>query len=834
MSKATPPVPRKVDPDLRRFLEALKEKTDVGEGQRGDPANRYLKVSDLLDLGIVKRLTERGPVGPGTWAPNIPLPNMAIPPKPTNFEVTDGFSYVFLTWERPTYSNHGFTEIWRSTDDNLGNATLIQQQIGQMFADPDVNYGQTYYYWIRFHSQSISGGGRAGPYNSTAGSPGQIAQDPEQLLLQLTDKITASQLHEDLKAPIAQIPSIIDDLTNEIEDRIAAVNTLLGDLGVIDDRVVAAESSITTLQSVAGDLSDGIDANAGAISALGTRVTDAEGTITVQAADITALESGLTNANNNITANAGALNALTTRVTTAEGSITVNSDSITSLTAILDNPTTGTSSLASAFSGLNTSITQVDNRVTVEAGRIDALSGQIDDPATGLTASFDAINVLEGRVTSTETGLVAEANARDELRVEILGDEVTDGALATSISDLQASVSSNYATISSVNQLGVNLDGRVGTIEERVSASGDLGKVSLQWSVKAQVGDLVGGIGLSNQYGSVNFYVQANTFSVYQPGQVGVKPFIIHNGQVFIDTAFIRDGTITNAKIGSLAVDNAKIASVNVMKIDGLDADFITARVTNLHADNITGDVNRLIPSASVNPNIPLIDLDSPPCYRRIKTVAVSYSGRPRWPIFLFRSGVTFTEAGDTIFREGLFARTTQSVSSTFSGTNANITMPHTMYWTWYSDNGGSGLSTTPPPANWLNATAGRMLSWPSGGGTVYARISSVSGVNSGSAGGSTVWYNRSISFSWLYCTGSSFSIGSSPTTFSIYSGTTHPVELLDSSHIYMAAKVGQESSSSSHLVGELTNGGFSFELAMAATRTGTVTRSRIDTIMIR
>jgi hypothetical protein len=38
---------------------------------------------------------------------------------------------------------------------------------------------------------------------------------------------------------------------------------------------------------------------------------------------------------------------------------------------------------------------------------------------------------------------------------------------------------------------------------------------------------------------------------------------------VYIDTAFIADATITNAKIGALAVDNGKIANLSVEKLDG-------------------------------------------------------------------------------------------------------------------------------------------------------------------------------------------------------------------------------------------------------------------------
>lgn len=424
-AKATPPVPRQVDPELRRFLEAIKEKTDIGEGDRGNPVDRFIRVSDLLDMGIVRRLSNAGRlVGGGNLVPTAPLPDMSVPPKPAGFTVTDGFSYIYLTWDEPQYANHGYTEIWRASEDNLANATLISQQIGMIFADPDVVYGQSYYYWIRFHSQNMFGAGRAGPYNDTVGTPGKVAEDPGQLLDLLSGQITSDQLHHDLAEPIAQIPSIMDGLS------------------AVEGRVLLSEQEITDLHGSVAD---------------------------------------------------------------------INGD---------------------------------------------------------VLANYDAITALSGRVTDTEQGLVVEANLRDELRTEILG---SGGALATAINDLATTVSNTYATATSVNQLSVEFNNRAGAIENRMSVDGDVGKVTAQWTVKAQVGDLIGGVGLRNDGDKARFYVQADTFAVYSPGVTKTVPFIIDGGKVIMDTALIKDGTITNAKIGTMSVD----------KLTGNTAAFVSANITN-------------------------------------------------------------------------------------------------------------------------------------------------------------------------------------------------------------------------------------------------------------
>lgn len=64
---------------------------------------------------------------------------------------------------------------------------------------------------------------------------------------------------------------------------------------------------------------------------------------------------------------------------------------------------------------------------------------------------------------------------------------------------------------------------------------------------------------------------------------------------VYIDAAYIRNGTITNAMIGTAAIDNAKIASLDAEKITTgtidaarIDADEVAARIANIDAAIIT------------------------------------------------------------------------------------------------------------------------------------------------------------------------------------------------------------------------------------------------------
>ncbi|MGU0198888.1 phage tail tip fiber protein, partial [Enterobacter roggenkampii] len=51
-------------------------------------------------------------------------------------------------------------------------------------------------------------------------------------------------------------------------------------------------------------------------------------------------------------------------------------------------------------------------------------------------------------------------------------------------------------------------------------------------------------------------------------GDTQYSPFAVVNGQVFISSAFIQDGTITNAKIGNFIQSNNYVAGAQGWRID--------------------------------------------------------------------------------------------------------------------------------------------------------------------------------------------------------------------------------------------------------------------------
>lgn len=227
--KSLPAVPPNVDPALRPLLSAVAEIVETGEGVRGNPLDQKLTLRDLLDSGIGGLRRGARPGSPGSLVPGDGAPpNMSVPPAPTSLVVTGGLGYIFLDWGIPqhAYGNHGYTEVWRHTEDNLANAVLHGQTGSSMFADMNTQVGETYYYWIRF----VSSTNVKGPYNNPNGTSGQESEDPQILLGRLSGEIRESHLYERLNERIDLIDgppelagSVAQRVQNEAIERALAV-----------------------------------------------------------------------------------------------------------------------------------------------------------------------------------------------------------------------------------------------------------------------------------------------------------------------------------------------------------------------------------------------------------------------------------------------------------------------------------------------------------------------------------------------------------------------------------------------------------------------------------
>lgn len=167
---AIPPVPIDVPSGWRSFLLSLKEVAEVREGVRGNPLDSFITFRDLSEAGalVVNTIVLAGRETIHSIVAPLPdgMSDFTIPPAVTGLTVTGALASNIVEWSEPAYSNHAYVEVWRSVDNNLGNAVMVGRGGGSLFADDVGDTGLLRYYWIR----AVSLGNVAGPFNAVNGT----------------------------------------------------------------------------------------------------------------------------------------------------------------------------------------------------------------------------------------------------------------------------------------------------------------------------------------------------------------------------------------------------------------------------------------------------------------------------------------------------------------------------------------------------------------------------------------------------------------------------------------------------------------------------------------
>ncbi|WP_456254877.1 phage tail tip fiber protein [Pseudomonas iridis] len=216
-------------------------------------------------------------------------------------------------------------------------------------------------------------------------------------------------------------------------------------------------------------------------------------------------------------------------------------------------------------------ITEIDGVVTAQATAFEALRASYrDDDGAGDLA--DAIKSHTSTAAlASESKVRASENEAMARRVTTFDAKI--GENAANITELEEVVVTNQqATAQQLTQLSTTVGSQQTAIQQNTSIINDVnGKVTASWSVKMQYNSGTGqyiaaGIGLGIENGPAGlqsqFLVSADRFAIVNTiagGAIAV-PFAVQGGQVFMNAAFIMDGSITNAKIGNYISSSNYIA----------------------------------------------------------------------------------------------------------------------------------------------------------------------------------------------------------------------------------------------------------------------------------
>ncbi|EMN5860209.1 fibronectin type III domain-containing protein [Pluralibacter gergoviae] len=235
--------------------------------------------------------------------------------------------------------------------------------------------------------------------------------------------------------------------------------------------------------------------------------------------------------------------------------------------------------IAASEKTITTNYTNADNALSQRISTVEA------------TANGNKASITQVQKT------VADNNTATTTSINQLKSSVADNESA--INELQTTVADNdKAQSTAITQLKATVDNNQATVNQQMTTKADKSTVDAQYTLSVNANGTVAGMRLVASQGSSNnsaIYFAADKFVVSGSGTAtvgGTAPFAIVNGNTYIKTAMIQEGSIGSAYISDLSVTNSKLAnsSINAAKI-------IDGEITN-------AKIGQYIQSWNYNPNV--------------------------------------------------------------------------------------------------------------------------------------------------------------------------------------------------------------------------------------
>ncbi|WP_122500012.1 phage tail protein [Pseudomonas viridiflava] len=457
-----------------------------------------------------------------------------LPPAVTSLTAESLLFAIGLKWAFPSGAEDTQrTEIWYGPTTDLAKATKLSD-----LAYPQAHYvmqglqaGVRFFFWARLVDRT----GNIGPWYPVGnGVMGQASSDATPVLGLLTGKLTESQFGEHLLGRFdlidgdgpGSVNERLEDLKAEIGEITDALVYVPTDAYVRDNTVRVGDNLWTAIVNVPANASG---ANGPPNPAYWVNSGQSIRTANALAAQVT---------------------KNTADITTVDGKTTVTAAQMQAVQAA-SRQDTGEGALLDALSGWDATanyaqevrvrtdqdlaqaqrVTTLDSRVGTNEAKITLVETTV---ATDREASAQQVATLKAAVAANEAATQSEARARAD----------ADSSISSLVSTAQAKA--NEAAIA---------------VQQTTSALASTnGKLAGIWSVRMELTQnnipYAAGFGLGLESGAAGttsqFVVRADTFLVMNTSSQSPQSFFgITGGQTFIQSAFIQDGTITNAKIGS-------------------------------------------------------------------------------------------------------------------------------------------------------------------------------------------------------------------------------------------------------------------------------------------
>ena len=516
MSKPTrrsviPNIPTNVDPNMRQFLEAVRESMQVTMGQRGNKLDSAVTFRDLegkfgVTMQAINALREE--VG-------RPKPEGGVIDAPTGLGVAYAFDTALVYWDFPYMSGYAYTEVFRvgveaingnmPSEPAFSEDYLIATVDGSRITDtiaPDF----AYFYWVRHVGRNGKNSAIAGPvYAIGSDLPskivedtlGQLPNDPfiQELQQRIAD-IDLTPLEQADQLLQSELASLVQALANADQRLTAADQALQTQIGNVNTALQSADQRLTAadqaLQTQIGNVNSALQSAdqrlTAADQALQSQIDDANAVLqsvdealqegldnvnaTLQSADqrLTAADQALQTQIGNVNS---ALQSVDQRLTAADQALQGGLDSVNAALQSADQRLTAADqALQTQIGNVNSALQSADQRLTAADQALQTQIGNVNSALQSadqrLTAADQALQTQIGNVNSALQSADQRLTAADQALDEAISDakEFLEGQIASQGSSITALQSTTATQATSLN----NLTTRVGSAESSITS----------------------------------------------------------------------------------------------------------------------------------------------------------------------------------------------------------------------------------------------------------------------------------------------------------------------------------------------------------------------------
>jgi len=549
---------------------------------------------------------------------------VGLPPAVSFLTTTSELFGISIKWGFPPGAEDTQrTELWYGPANSLPAASKLAD-----LAYPQAGYrmqqlqaGAKLFFWARLVDRS----GNIGPFFPVVnGVMGQSSSDAGPILEQIKGQIDESSLAPALNGRINLIdgngPGSVNarnaQLRKDLEAQIKPyVDALLWDAAKAyakGDIVRQGNKLYQALAANSGsqppspnwkDVGDILtDANALAIRVdnLDQKITVVDGKVIATQDQLSQLQTKVNDPVTGLAATANNVTQVNQRVTNVDNKLTAQTERIDGVYAEINAPMAGSDNdLAGGTQGyagvwsIQSAVTDGDyaqakftqtveaqvnkNYATYEQTTTALVSGQTAQAAqtSVLRTDFESNKAS----VSEQIAVVSDATKTNAQSIGTLRTDFNSNSSAVQ-TKLQTLTDSTGANATATQNLQTTVGGHTQQFQQQASINQSVdGKVSGTYSLRYKL-DVNGipysaGIGFGIESG-VNgsaisrFVIQADQFAIYN-GALGAAgssvPFAVNGTETYIKSAFIQDGTITNAKIGNYIQSNNYVAGVSGWKL---------------------------------------------------------------------------------------------------------------------------------------------------------------------------------------------------------------------------------------------------------------------------